>query len=173
MSVDLSADSSLDTILSEVGEFGVFQVVTFLLICIPCALQPIYAVGYIFTANTLDYRCKVPECDVGGDDREIKYDQPWLHNAIPTSGGKLKNCMRFAPIIISDGFASGRNECTTDLFNTSVEIECSEFVYASDEKNVQTEVSNFLIKSPISFGLIHLNHQNNKHLVQNALLGKL
>lgn len=26
------------------------------------------------------------------------------------------------------------------MFNSSIEIECSEYVYASDEKNIQTEV---------------------------------
>lgn len=56
MSIDTGADSSFDVILNEVGQFGVYQVVTYLLICIPNILSATYAVNYMFSANTLDYR---------------------------------------------------------------------------------------------------------------------
>lgn len=91
-------------------------------------------------------RCKVPECDIGENNRVIQYDQPWLHDAIPTSNGKLKNCVRYAPINGND--TDNNHECSASMFNTSVEIECSEFIYVTDQKNVQTEViirlSNFM-----------------------------
>lgn len=56
MSVDISANSNLDGILNEVGEFGLFQVVTYLLICIPSALSATIVVNYMISANTLEYR---------------------------------------------------------------------------------------------------------------------
>lgn len=56
MSVDMSADSSLDTILTEVGGFGLFQIFAFALVCIPTILTATYEVNYMISANTLDYR---------------------------------------------------------------------------------------------------------------------
>lgn len=52
----MGADTNLDAILTEVGEFGVFQVFTYLLLCIPSAISATYVVNYMFSANTLDYR---------------------------------------------------------------------------------------------------------------------
>lgn len=56
MSVDVSDDSNLDKILTEVGGFGLFQIVTYILVCIPNILAATYEVNYMITANTLDYR---------------------------------------------------------------------------------------------------------------------
>lgn len=88
----------------------------------------------------LPTRCKIPECDFGENNREIEYDQPWLRSAIPTqSNGKLKNCLRYAPISKNETVTI-RTGCSADMFNTTVEMTCSEFIYSSDEKNIQTEV---------------------------------
>lgn len=46
----------LDKIFEEIGEFGRFQIVSILLICIPSLLSASYVVNYIITTNTLDYR---------------------------------------------------------------------------------------------------------------------
>lgn len=56
MSMDISTNANFDVILEEVGQFGLYQVVTYLLICIPNILSATYAVNYMFSANTLDYR---------------------------------------------------------------------------------------------------------------------
>lgn len=95
----------------------------------------------------------MPECDVGANNREIPFNQSWLENAIPFSDGKINQCQRFAPMnrTIADG-----GECSADMFDTSLEIACSEYIHASDEINVQTEVnqpSNYpTISSLFSFG---------------------
>lgn len=54
--MDLTAESDLDTIFAEVGEFGIYQIAIYMLICIPNALSATFVVNYMFTANTLDYR---------------------------------------------------------------------------------------------------------------------
>lgn len=88
----------------------------------------------------LSIRCKVSECDVGENDREIEYDQPWLHYAIPYENGKIKNCVRYARLERREtGTPAERDQCTAEIFNRSSEIECSEYIYSSDEKNLQTE----------------------------------
>lgn len=52
----MSENSNLDAVLTEVGEFGLFQVITYFLICIPSALSASYVVNYMVTANSLVYR---------------------------------------------------------------------------------------------------------------------
>lgn len=82
-------------------------------------------------------RCKVPECDVGENDREIAYDQPWLSSAIPYSNHKFDQCFRYAP----KNFSTHQNGiCSTEMFDNATKIPCTEFIYASDEINIQTEV---------------------------------
>lgn len=56
MSVDISAESNLDAIFTEIGECNILQVVRYILICIPNAVAGMYVMSYIFTANTLEYR---------------------------------------------------------------------------------------------------------------------
>lgn len=64
MSVDLTADSSLDAILTEVGGFGLFQVATYFLICLPNILSASYVINYMISANTLDYRWVLKAADL-------------------------------------------------------------------------------------------------------------
>lgn len=56
MSASDGANNNLDIIFAEVGEFGVFQVVPLILICIPSLVSASYVVNYIFTTNKLVYR---------------------------------------------------------------------------------------------------------------------
>lgn len=49
-------DNTLDFIFNEIGEFSWFQIITYVLICIPNAITAPYIVGYMFTANPLEYR---------------------------------------------------------------------------------------------------------------------
>lgn len=82
-------------------------------------------------------RCKVPECDIGANDREIPFNQPWLEFAIPFSDGKIDSCYRYG---LKNGTIEENGECSADMFDASLEITCSEYIHASDEINVQTEV---------------------------------
>lgn len=56
MSGDKSSDSSLDDVLTEVGDFGFFQVYTFVLICLINFISAFSVVNYMISANPLDYR---------------------------------------------------------------------------------------------------------------------
>lgn len=82
----------------------------------------------------------MPECDVVKDNQLSAYEQTWLQYAIPTSNGKIEKCVRYAPLYKNNDSSIGSDSCTADAFNTSDKIACSEFIYASDERNVQTEV---------------------------------
>lgn len=56
MSANDDVNNNLEQIFSEVGEFGTFQIVSLILICLPSIFSASYVVNYIFTAKTLDYR---------------------------------------------------------------------------------------------------------------------
>lgn len=87
----------------------------------------------------------MPECEFGNN-RGIPFDQPWLRYAIPFSDGEYATCFRYAPMIYTNGTVT-TDECTAEMFNNSATIECTEFVYASDEKNLQTEVRGEMLYS--------------------------
>lgn len=79
-------------------------------------------------------RCKVPGCDIGENNRKIPYDQPWLGYAIPQSNGKFDSCFYYALKNNTDA-----EKCGADMFDKSVKIACSDYIHASDERNIQTE----------------------------------
>lgn len=82
----------------------------------------------------------MPECDLSENNREISYDQPWLKYAIPQTNNGFENCLRYAPIHNSSTY-----QCDANRFDTSKTIRCTEFIYTTDEINVQTEVFKSMI----------------------------
>lgn len=48
--------NSMDVVFAEIGDFGVFQIVNIILICIPSILSATYMVNYVFAADSLNYR---------------------------------------------------------------------------------------------------------------------
>lgn len=81
----------------------------------------------------------MPECEFGEDNRDLKFGQPWLSSAIPQLNEKFDDCYRFAP----KNWTSSPLEygqCNADMFDASKKVVCTEYVYSTDEKNIQTEV---------------------------------
>lgn len=80
----------------------------------------------------------MPECeDITVNSRQLEFNQPWLNFTIPpdpATDKSVHSCVRYAPI------SNGAGQCTADSFDTQQTIECTEFVYATDEQNIQTEV---------------------------------
>lgn len=74
---------------------------------------------------------------MGSDNRDIAFDQPWLSYAIPKKNDKFDNCRRYRPKILN----APPGSCSADMFDTSETVECTEFIHASNEVNLQTEVS--------------------------------
>lgn len=56
MSISNGENFSLDNVLSEVGEFGLFQKYTYFLLFTVRVLSSFTVVNYMISANTLDYR---------------------------------------------------------------------------------------------------------------------
>lgn len=83
----------------------------------------------------------MPECDgIDEDNRKLEYNQRWLKWAIPpdaTTHKKVAKCIRYAPIAQSNE----TKQCAAESFNRMQRIPCTEYVYKTDERNIQTEVS--------------------------------
>lgn len=80
----------------------------------------------------------MPECDIAElNNRDIAYNQPWLQYAIPTFNGKYDKCYRYA---LKNQTTFGLDQCSADMFDNSTRVKCTEYIYASDETNIQTEV---------------------------------
>lgn len=84
----------------------------------------------------------MPECEFDTNIRNNAYNRSWLNNAIPSKNDKFENCLRFAPRNVS---RIGPGKCSADRFDTTTKIECSEFIHASDERNLQTEVNGLCV----------------------------
>lgn len=56
MSIDTNVDTNLDAIFREVGEFGRYHILIYLLICIPNIISSATFVNYMISATTLEYR---------------------------------------------------------------------------------------------------------------------
>lgn len=81
----------------------------------------------------------MPECEVGSNNRDLPYDRSWLKIAIPLENGKFDSCYRYAPI--NKTIIEPPNQCSADMFDKTNKIKCTEYIHASDERNVQTEVN--------------------------------
>lgn len=96
----------------------------------------------------------MPECDIGVNNREIQFDQPWLPNAIPYSNDQIDRCFRYVP---KNQTETEYGKCSAEMFDKHVKIPCTEYVYASQERNLQTEVTLNKNQKWINFWLIDIS----------------
>lgn len=52
----MSAHSSLDSILVELGDFGKYQSIVFGLVCVAVIMHSAVHIAYVFSAQDLEYR---------------------------------------------------------------------------------------------------------------------
>lgn len=90
-----------------------------------------------------NFRCKVPECEFGVNNRDLMYSQSWLNNTIPQLDEKFDSCHRYAPMENLTSIELSSDKCAAEMFDSSQRISCSEYIYTSDEKNIQTEVGKY------------------------------
>lgn len=49
-------NADLDHLLSDIGAFGKYQIIKYILICFPIALSTTLLYNFIFSAGLMDYR---------------------------------------------------------------------------------------------------------------------
>ncbi|KAH8384562.1 hypothetical protein KR093_001027, partial [Drosophila rubida] len=149
MSASVSA-MDFDEILKEIGEFGRYQRVNYLLICLPVLFAAANSLSYVFTAGTPKYRCRVDECD---DAYLAEYQTNWLDHAMPGTRDKRgyftpsDTCMRYAPnssVNSLQPWQHSENHWTTQVCNPSMFLpeqtqRCEQFVYETGEHTIVQE----------------------------------
>ncbi|CAH1636270.1 unnamed protein product [Spodoptera littoralis] len=60
-----AAADSLEAALAQLGPFGFYQGYMLIMLCIPNLLACMYSLNYIFVADSVPFRCVVPECEGG------------------------------------------------------------------------------------------------------------
>ncbi|XP_001867673.2 organic cation transporter protein [Culex quinquefasciatus] len=131
-------DIDLDGVLSEIGQFGRFQIRQYGLMVIPIILNAFFTLSYVFTAGSLSYRCHVPGCD----DVQTTWHPAWLNETVPMRNGVPAQCEMFAPISNS---SLDNDSCDVSNFDTSAVIQCDKFVYEEDDVTI---VNDFNITCP-------------------------
>ncbi|CAH0682937.1 unnamed protein product [Spodoptera exigua] len=117
----------LDTILvEEIGQFGRYQLRTFLLAVVLVQFVAWSAVEYIFTTSRITTRCLIPECE--GEATE--FSPYWLANAIPpgSSEGSFDNCHRYENLTALPRQVES-DTCPSSLFDRNRRIACDQYVY--------------------------------------------
>lgn len=117
----------LDTILvEEIGQFGKYQLRTFLLSVVLVLFIAWSAVEYVFTTSRITTRCLIPECE----GEPTSFSPYWLANAVPqgASQGSFDNCERFESVNSTLRIVDS-NTCPASLFDRNRRVQCEDFVY--------------------------------------------
>ncbi|KAH8285656.1 hypothetical protein KR054_011958 [Drosophila jambulina] len=136
MSAPTPGFPDFDDILSQIGEFGRFQRLNYLLICIPVLFAAANSLSYVFTAGSPTYRCLVPGCD---SPDQPEYGADWVSAAVPGAWNNQGHytpvtCERFVAKVTSVQ-ASPEEWCSAENFTTVTE-RCQQFVYGSSEQTI-------------------------------------
>ncbi|KAF5303034.1 hypothetical protein FQR65_LT08363 [Abscondita terminalis] len=124
----IKTNMDFDDMLEELGELGRYQIVTYLLVCMPVLFGAINSLTYVFTAGVPDYRCLIPECDYLP---EPSYNSTWLQWAIPNGDKfdveyKPDYCTRYVR-----NTSAVTEECSPNLFGKEVE-RCNRWVFGQE-----------------------------------------
>ncbi|XP_037031526.1 solute carrier family 22 member 4-like isoform X2 [Bradysia coprophila] len=133
-------DFDLDSILPELGDFGRFQIVVYIISCVIISLTAAVGLSYIFTTGQVDYRCRIPECD----NSSSVYKSDWLNFTTPAAKGRPATCTRFVSTLnlsqYYDDNVMIEPICSADNFNQSLVERCtSDFIYRNDELTILNE----------------------------------
>lgn len=124
---------TLDQILEVIGKFGPYHIAIFAMILFSITMTGSFALGFIFTASELKYRCRVSECDSD----VVAYNASWVKNAVPFDKDLPKSCIRYEHLNVSSGL---NDTCLEKSFNQNVEVECEDVVFDDYENTIVKEV---------------------------------
>ncbi|RZC37106.1 solute carrier family 22 member 1 [Asbolus verrucosus] len=123
-------DTSLDSILVQLGDFGKYQSFMFGLVCLGVILHSGVHVAFVFTAMDLEYRCAIPGCDT----IKPQFEPPWIKNAIPYTEDGPSKCTRYVA-----NNATSFNNCSKDSDFVTLVERCDSFVYKTEEYSILQE----------------------------------
>ncbi|XP_068142334.1 LOW QUALITY PROTEIN: organic cation transporter protein [Drosophila tropicalis] len=124
-------DVTLDGILKYIGQFGRFQLMIFLLICLPMMFHAMFSVTYVFTAGTVMHRCNITECDSPAS----QYNEDWTDFSIPHNGKELDKCNRY----VNENASS--STCDPDYYQKQEVQSCPDnnFIFRDNELTISND----------------------------------
>lgn len=137
----MAVEFDLDQLIREIGPFGKYQLINYLLICVPIALTAMYTLTYVFTGGSLEYRCRVPGCDAGKPPLSPLASE-FLSFTTPTINGKPSQCQRYTFLGVDDleGSDTATGQCSASSFDRNATESCEmDSVFQSDESTVMSE----------------------------------
>ncbi|XP_055855235.1 solute carrier family 22 member 3-like [Episyrphus balteatus] len=137
-STEESHPFGVDDILTEIGEFGKFQRLIYIIIFLVVIFNAVISVGFAFTASTVTYRCRVPECDGS----ENLYEKPWTDFSIPkTVAGRIDSCQRYKSFNSSK---DGQQYCTAENYDQELQTDCGhDFIFRDEEVTISNDFKIF------------------------------
>lgn len=120
----MAEEWSLDSFLTEIGQFGNYQIKNYLLLSIPMTFNAIFSLTYIFTAGSVSYRCNITECD----SPTTQYHEPWINFTMPAGS----QCSKYPSYDL--------NSCTPQNVDFEATEKCSDFKVADKEYTISQEV---------------------------------
>ncbi|KAH8239680.1 hypothetical protein KR032_006727, partial [Drosophila birchii] len=136
-------DCHLDAIIVQIGQFGRFQMINYLLLCLPIICNAFYSISYVFTASEVAYRCNITQCDT----LRSSYDEPFLNFTTPQRHGVWDHCEHYAfrPDLGSVlGQYMGADPCHNSSFDVGQRVSCeSGYILKNDEKTIASEFGIF------------------------------
>lgn len=119
--------NELDAVLEEINTFGKYQLINFILLCLPVFTSAIYGMAFIFSAGNPTYRCRVEQCDI---DNQTSYHNEWIKHAIPFTNNEPSKCYKYDYIVNNND----STVCDNKNFNRTNIIKCHEFVYENERE---------------------------------------
>ncbi|XP_030571482.1 solute carrier family 22 member 4-like [Drosophila novamexicana] len=136
-------DNSLDAILVRIGQFGRFQIINYVLLCVPMVFNAFFSISYVFTASTVEHRCNITQCDSPAS----SYEESWLNFTVPYKNSAWDSCNRYVNLLESESssvFSTPSSDvCAAEYFGNSTESCGTDFKFRDEEKTISTEFGIF------------------------------
>ncbi|KAH8307302.1 hypothetical protein KR044_009704, partial [Drosophila immigrans] len=135
-----SEDNSLDAILVRIGQFGRYQIINYVLLCVPMVFNAFFSISYVFTASTVVHRCNITQCDSPSS----LYEEPWLNFTVPIKKSEWDACSRYS--MMNQTFLSepSSDMCAPEFFYDNRTESCgNDFKFRDEERTISTEFGIF------------------------------
>ncbi|KAM8708241.1 hypothetical protein ACLKA7_015243 [Drosophila subpalustris] len=127
-------DNHLDALIISIGQFGTYQIINYVMLCLPIICNAFYSISYVFTASDVVHRCNISQCD----NLNSRYIEPWVNFTIPENNGEWNACEHYAATSHTDG------HCDTHYFNKSYQNSCEAgYKFRDTENTISTEFDIF------------------------------
>ncbi|XP_034109590.1 solute carrier family 22 member 7-like [Drosophila albomicans] len=123
--VEPRKDNILDALIINIGQCGRFQIINYVMLCLPIICNAIYSLSYVFTASSVGHRCSISECD----NLTSKFIEPWLNFSIPENNGKWDDCEHY------EALSGMKGPCEARFFNSTRRVACDAGYKFKDREN--------------------------------------